>query len=127
MSLNRVLNRPMFRKEALRRGVLKPIKAKVGKFMEGPAMQQGPVFVPKSQYSNFPLQYQGPQGRSFAYDPNTGTYITGYGKGKIKSGTAKFARGLTGLAALYAGAEAAGIPDPIINTIGRQRYRRKKP
>jgi len=118
MSLNKVLNRPMFRKEALRRGVLKPIKARVGKFMEGPAMQQGPVFVPKSQYSNFPLQFQGPQGRSFAYDPSTGQYITGFGKSKIKAGTAKFAKGLTGLGALYAGAEAAGIPDPIINTLG---------
>ena len=118
MSLNKVLNRPMFRKEALRRGVLKPIKARVGKFMEGPAMQQGPIFVPKSQYSNFPLQFQGPQGRSFAYDPSTGQYITGFGKSKIKAGTAKFAKGLTGLGALYAGAEAAGIPDPIINTLG---------
>ena len=118
MSLNRVLNRPMFRKEALRRGALKPLKARVGRFMEGPAMQQGPIFVPKSQYSNFPLQFQGPQGRSFAYDPSTGQYITGFGKSKIKAGTAKFARGLTGLGALYAGAEAAGIPDPIINTLG---------
>ena len=118
MSLNRVLNRPMFRKEALRRGALKPLKARVGRFMEGPAMQQGPIFVPKSQYSNFPLQFQGPQGRSFAYDPSTGQYITGFGKSKIKAGTAKFAKGLTGLGALYAGAEAAGIPDPIINTLG---------
>jgi len=116
MSLNKVLNRPMFRKEALRRGALKPIKAKVGKFMEGPAMQQGPTFVPKSQYSNFPLQFQGPEGRSFAYNPTTGQYITGFGKSKLKAGTAKFARGLTGLSALYAGAEAAGIPDPLIQT-----------
>jgi len=118
MSLNRVLNRPMFRREALRRGVLKPIKARTGIYAQGPAMQQGPTFVPKSQYSNFPLQYQGPSGRSFAYDPNTGTYITGYGKSKLKAGTAKFAKGLSGLGALYAGAEAAGIPDPIINTLG---------
>ena len=116
MSLNRVLNRPMFRREALRKGAIKPIRAKVGIYAQGPGMQQGPTFVPKSQYSNFPLQYQGPQGRSFAYDPKTGTYITGYGKGKIKAGTAKFARGLTGLGALYAGAEAAGIPDPLIQT-----------
>jgi hypothetical protein len=116
MSLNKVLNRPMFRKEALRRGALKPIKARVGRFMEGPAMQQGPIFVPKSQYSNFPLQFQGPEGRSFAYNPTTGQYITGFGKAKLKSGAAKFARGLTGLGALYAGAEAAGIPDPLIQT-----------
>ena len=118
MSLNRVLNRPIFRREALRQGAIKPIRARTGIYAQGPAMQQGPTFVPKSQYSNFPLQYQGPEGRSFAYDPKTGQYITGYGKGKIKAGSAKFARGLTGLGALYAGAEAAGIPDPLINTIG---------
>jgi hypothetical protein len=115
MSLNKVLNRPMFRREALRKGVLKPIRAKVGIYA-GPGMQQGPQFVPKSQYSNFPLQFQGPKGKSFAYDPKSGSYITGYGKGKIKSGGAKFARGLTGLSALYAGAEMAGIPDPLIQT-----------
>jgi len=34
MSLNRVLNRPMFRREALRKGVLKPIKARVGRFFK---------------------------------------------------------------------------------------------
>ena len=115
MSLNKVLNRPMFRREALRKGVLKPIRAKIGIYA-GPGQQQGPQFLPKSQYSNFPLQFQGPKGKSFAYDPKSGSYITGYGKGKIKSGTAKFAKGLTGLGALYAGAEMAGIPDPLIQT-----------
>ena len=119
MSLNRVLNRPMFRKEALRRGALKPIQANTGRFIfQGPPGKQGPQFVDPSTYSRFPLQFQGPQGRSFAYDPSSGQYITGYGKSKIKAGTAKFAKGLTGLGALYAGAEAAGIPDPIINTLG---------
>src|SRR5210317_2161166 len=115
MSLNKVLNRPMFRREALRKGVLKPIRAKVGIYA-GPGYKQGPEFVPQSQYSKFPLQFQGPKGKSFAYDPKSGSYITGYGKGKIKSGTAKFAKGLTGLGALYAGAEMAGIPDPLLQT-----------
>ena len=46
MSLNKVLNRPMFRREALRKGVLTPIRAKVGIYAQGPAMQQGPQFVP---------------------------------------------------------------------------------
>ena len=36
MSLNKVLNRPMFRKEALRKGVLKTINANTG-VMVGPA------------------------------------------------------------------------------------------
>ena len=115
MSLDKVLNRPMFRREALRKGVLKPIRAKVGIYA-GPGYKQGPEFLPQSQYSKFPLQFQGPKGKSFAYDPKSGSYITGYGKGKIKSGTAKFAKGLTGLSALYAGAEMAGIPDPLIQT-----------
>jgi hypothetical protein len=115
MSLNKVLNRPMFRREALRKGVLKPIRAKVGIYA-GPGYKQGPEFLPQSQYSKFPLQFQGPKGKSFAYDPKSGSYITGYGKAKIKSGTAKFAKGLTGLGALYAGAEMAGIPDPLLQT-----------
>jgi len=115
MSLNKVLNRPMFRREALRKGVLKPIRAKIGIF-QGPGQIQGPEFLSQSQYSKFPLQFQGPKGKSFAYDKTSGSYITGYGKGKIKAGTAKFAKGLTGLTALYAGAEMAGIPDPILKT-----------
>jgi len=39
MSLNRVLNRPLFRQQALKKGVLKPIKARVGQFMMGPVTQ----------------------------------------------------------------------------------------
>ena len=89
MSLNKVLNRPMFRREALRKGVLTPIRAKVGIYA-GPLQMQGPQFLSKSQYSVFPPQFEGPKGKSFSYNPNTGEYITGYGKGKIKAGTAKF-------------------------------------
>jgi len=33
MSLNKVLNRPMFRKEALKKGALKPIKARIGQMV----------------------------------------------------------------------------------------------
>ena len=40
MSLNKVLNRPMFRREALRRGVLKPIKARTGEFVMVPGTSQ---------------------------------------------------------------------------------------
>jgi hypothetical protein len=36
MSLNKVLNRPMFRKEALKRGALKPIKARIGQMVGMP-------------------------------------------------------------------------------------------
>tara|TARA_Y100000004_G_scaffold155934_2_gene180751 strand:- start:423 stop:2858 length:2436 start_codon:yes stop_codon:yes gene_type:complete len=116
MSLNKVLNRPMFRREALRRGVLKPIKAKTGQMIfQGPGMMQGPP-VNTAPYSMIPTQYQGPQGRSFSYDPRTGTYLTGYGKAKMATGGSRLAKGLTGVTALYEGARAAGIPDPLINT-----------
>ena len=36
MSLNKVLNRPMFRNKALRKGHLKPIKAKIGEMVGAP-------------------------------------------------------------------------------------------
>ena len=115
MSLNKVLNRPMFRREALRRGVLKPIKAKTGQMIfQGPGMMQGPP-VNTAPYSMIPTQYQGPQGRSFSYDPRSGTYLTGYGKAKMATGGSRLAKGLTGVTALYEGARAAGIPDPLIN------------
>ena len=39
MSLNKVLNRPLFRKEALRKGALKPIRAANGDFI-GPRRMQ---------------------------------------------------------------------------------------
>jgi hypothetical protein len=123
MSLNRVLNRPMFRREALRRGALKPIKAKVGKYMEGPLQMQTVNQVPPSQYSRvyFPEKVGGktvPYSKFPApfmkYDPVRGSYITEAGKFRMGRGLT----GLTGLAALYKGAEMAGIPDPILNTIG---------
>ena len=83
MSINKVLNRPMFRKEALRQGVLKPIKARVGRYIQqGPLMQQGPGVAP-GPYSRVPLTQQGPIPKSFSYNPRTGDYITDYGKKAI--------------------------------------------
>ena len=85
MSLNKVLNRPMFRREALRKGVLKPIRAKVGIYA-GPGYKQGPnvpdpyekVYIPekvdgKRNYSKFPS-------RSLNYNPVSGEYLTDAGK-----------------------------------------------
>ena len=119
MSLNKVLNRPMFRREALRKGVLKPIRAKVGIYA-GPGMQQGPnlggpyepVYIPEKvdgvrNYSKFPS-------RSLKFNPVSGEYITDAGKYRM----GKAIKGLGGLAALYKGAEMAGIPDPILQTAG---------
>jgi hypothetical protein len=47
MSLNKVLNRPMFRKEALRQGVLKVIKARTGRSI-GPYRPPVPMVVPQT-------------------------------------------------------------------------------
>lgn len=117
MSLNRVLNRPMFRREALRKGVLKPIKARIGRFMQGPLLQQGPgqqvpyspVYFPEkgSSYSKFP-------GQNIKYDQTTGGYLTDKGRYNL----AKFPKGLAGVTALYGGLEAAGVPTPALYGLG---------
>jgi len=117
MSLNRVLNRPMFRREALRKGVLKPIKARVGRFFQGPLLQQGPgqqvpyspVYFPEkgSSYSKFP-------GQNIKYDQTTGGYLTDKGRYNLS----KFPKGLAGVTALYGGLEAAGVPTPALYGLG---------
>jgi hypothetical protein len=113
--MNRVLNRPMFRREALRRGVLKPVKARVGQYIQqGPMMQQGPVRA-QGPYSMIPTEYQGPKGKSFFYDKKSGSYLTDYGKSKIGRGLKGFGSGLLGITALYEGARAGGVPDPLVN------------
>jgi hypothetical protein len=118
MSINKVLNRPMFRKEALRQGVLKPIKARVGRYIQqGPLMQQGPGVAP-GPYSRVPLTQQGPIPKSFSYNRRTGEYITDYGKKAIPRNIGRNLRGLGGVAALYGGASAAGVPDPLLTAIG---------
>ena len=47
MSLNKILNRPMFRREALRKGHLKPIKARTGKSIIGPNRPPVPAIIPQ--------------------------------------------------------------------------------
>jgi len=64
--MNKVLNRPLFRKEALRKGVLKPIKAVDGSFIgpqqirppvvQGPAIGGPTVSNPRTQLMNVPQQ-----------------------------------------------------------------------
>ena len=49
MSLNKVLNRPLFRKEALRKGALKVIKASSGD-MIGPMPMMGPTAPPRRTF-----------------------------------------------------------------------------
>jgi hypothetical protein len=108
----------MFRNEALRQGVLKPIKARVGQYIQqGPLMQQGPGVAP-GPYSRVPLTQQGPMPKSFSYNQRTGEYITDYGKKAIPRNIGRNLRGLGGVAALYGGASAVGVPDPLLTAIG---------
>ena len=111
----------MFRREALRQGALKPIRAKVGIYAQGPAMQQGPVQADPYSKVYFPEKIDGRRvpyskfpAKSMQYDPLKGTYLTEAGKFRLGKGV----KGLGGLYALYEGAKFAGIPDPLIQTAG---------
>ena len=50
MALNDVLNRPLFREQALRKGALKPVKARIGQFIMGPVTRNvtGQVTNPRN-------------------------------------------------------------------------------
>ena len=48
MSLNKVLNRPMFRQKALKKGHLKPIKARTGRSIVGPMQPPVPMVIPQA-------------------------------------------------------------------------------
>ena len=50
MALNDVLNRPLFRQQALKKGVLKPVKARIGQFIMGPVTSNvtGQVVNPRN-------------------------------------------------------------------------------
>jgi len=50
MSLNKVLNRPLFRQQALRKGALKPVKARIGQMIGAPT-----VNTTGQMARNFPL------------------------------------------------------------------------
>jgi hypothetical protein len=80
-------------------------------------MQQGPAVAP-GPYSRVPLTQQGPMPKSFSYNQRTGEYITDYGKKAIPRNIGRNLRGLGGVAALYSGASAAGVPDPLLTAIG---------
>ncbi len=100
MSLNRVLNRPMFRREALRRGVLKPIKAQSGEFVMVPGTSKTQN-VARQQM----VPYKG--GSIFGYDPVSGSYINQpmlkYKAGNFGRSVGRFGRGLGLSSAMYTG------------------------
>jgi len=115
VSLNRILNRPMFRREALRKGHLKPIKARTGRSIIGPQLPFRPPMV-------IPQSGQGV--------PVGGTYSTGLALRaqptffeRIGTGAKSLGRGLFSIPAIggfYAGdkvAQGLGINDPVGRTI----------
>ena len=115
MSLNRILNRPMFRREALRKGHLKPIKARTGRSIIGPQLPFRPPMV-------IPQSGQGV--------PVGGTYSTGLALRaqptffeRMGTGAKSLGRGLFSIPAIggfYAGdkvAQGLGINDPVGRTI----------
>ena len=105
MSLNKVLNRPMFRKEALRQGVLKTINANVG-IMVGspyaaapvPAIRKPPTFMERMKVSS-PVRGIKSLGRGALNPALLGGYYAGdkvaQGLG-IESGVGQMGFGLGG-------------------------------
>jgi hypothetical protein len=134
MSLNKVLNRPMFREEALRKGVLKPIKAFKGT-MIGPNRPPVPAVIPQGANLGTtvgaPYNYgvtlrkqpsfferMGTTGKSFARNllniPAAGGYYAGDKVGQalgIESELARMPLGIAGgIAASKALPTLAGLP-----------------
>jgi len=91
MSINKVLNRPMFRREALKQGYLKPIKAQTGAMVvyqpPGAGVPVGQSFVPPGGNPKFmPVKYKAPNVFS-----------------RFGTGLRNFATGAVGPVGLYSG------------------------
>ena len=155
MSLNKVLNRPMFRKEALRKGVLKTINANVGIMVGQPITPPStPAVVPgQGVYSRVNTQRFGPPkptrmqnlarnpivrfGKSIFNIPAAGGYIAGdkvgqaLGIGELGripfglAGSYAATKALPGLAALPAATSAALMAGPAYLTIAGAKERER--
>ena len=114
MSLNKVLNRPMFRKEALKRGVLKPIKARTGRSI-GPYRPPVPAVIPQVTPLGVPVGSGYNTGMTLRKQPG---FLERFG-----TGAKRFARGVANLPAYYGFTggmkvgEALGINDPVGQTV----------
>ena len=83
MSLNKILNRPMFRKEALKKGVLKPIRAQIGTMVGQPttppgvpAIRKPPTFMERMKVST-PVRLAKTLGKGILGIPQLGGYYAG--------------------------------------------------
>ena len=115
MSLNRVLNRPMFRREALRKGHLKPIKARTGKSIIGPMQPPVPAVIPKGSPMGVPVGGTYSTGLALRAQP---TFFERMGTGAKSLGRGLFS--IPAIGGFYAGdkvAQGLGINDPVGRTI----------
>ena len=95
--MNKVLNRPMFRQEALRKGHLKPVHAQIGVMVGGPTTApQVPAVIPgEGVFSPVNLQKFGPPKPTFMQNV-------------MRSAPARFASGIVNVPA-YVGFEGTGF------------------
>ena len=100
MSLNKVLNRPLFRQQALKKGALKPIKARIGQMIGPPT-----VNVTGQMQRNFPvaINQQGCFGRNIR---------------PAMQRTGRFLKGSFGIRPLIAGTGTYMLSDDILTKLG---------
>jgi hypothetical protein len=100
MSLNKVLNRPLFRQQALKKGALKPIKARIGQMIGPPT-----VNVTGQMQRNFPvaINQQGFFGRNVR---------------PAMQRTGRFLKSQFGLRPLLGGAGTYQLSSDIMNKLG---------
>ena len=115
MSLNKVLNRPMFRKEALRKGVLKTINANTG-VMVGqpytapgvPAIRKPPTFLERMSVSG-PARLAKGLGKGILGIPQLGGYYAGDKVGQALGIESDLGRMPFGLAGAYYASKAMPV------------------
>ncbi len=103
MSVDKVLNRPMFRQVALRKGYIKPVKARVGQFMMGPVTQNITGQIANSR--NLPMNVPQP----------------GFFKGTVVPGakaTGRFLKGQLGLRGLAGAGGTYMLSDDLLTKLG---------
>ena len=115
MSLNKVLNRPLFRKEALRQGVLKTINANTG-VMVGqpytapgvPAIRKPPTFMERMSVSK-PVRLAKSLGKGILGIPQLGGYYAGDKVGQALGIESDLGRMPFGLAGAYYASRAMPV------------------
>ena len=115
MSLNKVLNRPLFRKEALRQGVLKTINANTG-VMVGqpytapgvPAIRKPPTFLERMKVSG-PARLAKSLGKGILGIPQLGGYYAGDKVGQALGIESDLGRMPFGLAGAYYASKAMPV------------------